>query len=149
MMWRWPGCWIAWDTQGDGRDSFLKKKISIIFFLIVEDVLNLKRLKKFNHSHASDWILVQENIFKNSKVNCVDIWKKGLSRRGNIQCKSPRGGPVWLFQGTARGPVCLERGETVVRTEECIDSLQRLWIWIYFPHVNLEMSIWYPSGGVE
>ena len=78
--------------------------MDIQFFLIVEDVLDLKRLKKFNQSHASDWILVQENIFKNSKVNCVAIWKKSFSKRRNIQCKGPRGGPVWLFQGTAKEP---------------------------------------------
>ena len=43
--------------------SLKKKKtsVSFFFFLIVED--DLKGLKKFSHNLASDWILVQENIF--------------------------------------------------------------------------------------
>ena len=61
----------------------------------------------------------------------LTVWLSGrraFQREETFNAKALEGALSGFFKEQQRSPVCLERGEKVVRTEECIDSLQRLWI---------------------
>lgn len=58
----------------------------------------------------------RKTFFKTLKLTVWISGRRAFQER-NIN-EALEGALSWLIQGTARNPVCLERGEKVIRTEE-------------------------------